>query len=93
MDTNFKAHILDKDILIGALYVSPQQLKFFNDDEFDLFEQEILTSCTKDCYVILTRDFNTQTSNLQDFTSADNFLWSIFNLIAVLLNILIKNVF
>ena len=73
-----KTHELDKDILIGAVYVPPQQSKFFNDDEFDLFEQEISSSCTKDCYVILTGDFNAQTSNLQDFTSADNFLSEYF---------------
>ncbi|MCG7875884.1 MAG: reverse transcriptase family protein [Candidatus Thiodiazotropha endolucinida] len=73
-----KAHKIDKDVLIGAVYVPPQQSKFFNDDEFELFEQEISSSCSKDCYVILTGDFNAQTSDLQDFTSADSFLSEYF---------------
>ena len=54
-DASFK---FDNYILIGAVYVPLQQSRFFNDDEFDLFEQEISSACDKDFYVLLIGDYN-----------------------------------
>ena len=59
------AHKLDKDILIGAVYVPPQQSRFFIEDEFELFEQEISSACSIDYYVLLTDDFNAKTSDME----------------------------
>ena len=39
-----QVHNLDHDILRGAVYVPPQQSRFFTDDEFDMFEQEIASA-------------------------------------------------
>ena len=57
------AHKLDKDILIGTVYVPPQQSRLFNEDESELFEHEISSACSKDYHVLLTGDFNAQTSD------------------------------
>ena len=47
-------------------------------DEFELFEHEISSACSKDYHVLLTGDFNAQTSDMEDFTSADAFLSEYF---------------
>lgn len=72
-------HGLDKDILIGNVYIPPQDSRFFNDDEFEFFEQEIASACSRDDYVCILGDFNAQTGELADFTSADNFLAEYFH--------------
>lgn len=68
-----KHHKLSENILIGAVYIPPQQSRFFNDDEYDLFEQEMTSACGNDDYVCILGDFNAQTGELTDFTSADSF--------------------
>lgn len=72
-------HGLDKDILIGNVYVPPQYSRFFNDDEFEFFEQEIASACSRDGYICILGDFNAQTGELAFFTSADDFLAEYFH--------------
>ena len=72
-------HGLDKDILIGNVYIPPQDSRFFNDDEFEFFEQEIASACSRDDYIYILGDFNAQTGEIADFTSADNFLAEYFH--------------
>ena len=43
-------HNFSEDILIGAVYIPPQQSKFFNEDEYEFFEQEIASACSSDKY-------------------------------------------
>ena len=38
-------HKHDQDILIASVYIPPQQSRFFNNDEFDLFEQDVTSLC------------------------------------------------
>lgn len=54
------------------MYIPPQQSNFFNNDEFDPFEQDITSTCSReDIYVCIADDFNAQTGKLFDFTSND----------------------
>ena len=73
---NYHKH--DQDILISSVYIPPQQYRFFNNDEFDLFEQDVTSLCSTYDYLIMTGDFNAQTGDLNDFTSADLFLSDFF---------------
>ena len=49
----------------------PQNSRFYNEDDFVQFEQEIMSLCSKFEYVFITGDFNAQTANMRDFTCAD----------------------
>ena len=62
---------LDQDIIIGVCYVPPQSSKYYNEDDFALLEQEIMSFCSESEYVFLTGDFNAQTANMRDFTCSD----------------------
>ena len=46
--------------------------------EYDIFEQEIVSVRSKFEYIYLLGDFNAQTSNMDDFTTADSFLSEYF---------------
>lgn len=78
---SMKALKLGKDILIVAVYIPPKQSRFFNDDDFDLFEQEISSACSKDCYLLLIGDFNAPICDMQEFTSSDSFLSEYFDFV------------
>lgn len=70
----------DSDLVIGITYVPPMHSRFFNNDEFEFFETEISQKCTEFENVILTGDFNAQTSNLPDYTEWDSSLDNQFDL-------------
>ena len=85
-------HKHDQDILIASVYIPPQQSRFFNNDEFDLFEQDVTSLCSTYDYLIMTADFNAQTGDLNDFTSADLFCLISFILTKKLLNFIAKKI-
>ena len=72
-------HQYDEDILLGCVYVPPQQSRFYNNDEFDCMEQEITSACSTGQYVYILGDFNAQTSDLIDYTTSDTFLSDFFH--------------
>ena len=74
------------------MYVPPQQSRFFNEDEFELFEHEFSSACSKDYHVLLTGDFNAQTSDMEILHQLTLFYLNISSLRRTLLNFLIKNV-
>ena len=69
----------DQNIIIGAVYIPPENSNYFNDDEFSNLEAEIMSVCSSHKYVLLAGDFNARTSELRDFTENDEFLADIFD--------------
>ena len=67
------------DLVIGSVYIPPQQSQFFSNDEFECFEQEITSVCSSNDSVYIMGDFNAQTSTLEDYTSSDEFLSKYFD--------------
>lgn len=72
-------HKHEQDIMIASVYIPPQQSKFFSNDEFEVFEKEITSVCSQYDYIFIMGDFNAQTGDLEDFTSADTFLSEFFH--------------
>lgn len=62
------------NIIVGVVYVPPTQSKFFNEDEFELFQSEITKFCSEHDYVYLCGDINAQTGELSDYITDDKFL-------------------
>ena len=64
----------DQHIVFGIVYVPPTQSRFLNEDEFEIFQNEITDmSCNFD-YIYLAGDWNAQTANLADYTTGGDFL-------------------
>ena len=64
------------NIVIGALYLPPEQSRFFNQDELFMLENDITSKCTQFEYVLITGDANAHTAVLADYDNYDDFLFS-----------------
>ena len=71
---------LPEQLMIGAIYVPPENSRFFNIDEFDIFENSIIEMCHKHKYVMLAGDFNSRTGHLSDFVGSDQSLLNYFDI-------------
>ena len=69
----------DENVILGGVYISPENSNFFNEDEFLVLETEITSFRSNYKYVFLSSDFNARTSQLRDYTEADNFLAKLFD--------------
>ena len=69
----------DEDIYVGAIYIPPNDSKFYNPDEIENFNVEITNMCVSNKYVLLMGDFNARTQNKQDFLEEDNFFIKYFD--------------
>ena len=67
-------HHYEQDIILASVYIPPQQSRFFNQDEFELFERDIMSLRSQHDLFLMLGDFNAQTGTLDDFIPADNFL-------------------
>ena len=67
-------HHYEQDIILASVYIPPKQSRFHNQDEMEMFEQDVTSLCSQYDYFITIGDFNAQTGTLDDFTSVDNFL-------------------
>ena len=65
---------LDQHIIFGIVYVPPTRSRFLNEDEFELFQNEVASMCSKFDYVYISGDINAQTGDLADYTHVDDFL-------------------
>ena len=65
---------MDENLILGAVYILPENSNFFNEEEFMTLENEITSICSDDKYFILTGDFNACTAELKDYTQRDDFL-------------------
>ncbi|XP_053405613.1 uncharacterized protein LOC128558990 [Mercenaria mercenaria] len=70
---------LETDIVLGIVYVPPMHSRFYNDDEFELFESDIFAICSEYEHVYISGDFNAQTAEMQDYTKNDDFLSDFFH--------------
>ena len=70
---------IEQDMMIASVYIPLWQSKFYNDDELEIFEQEISSACCNFDYLYMLGDFNAQTGELSDYTTADSFLSEFFD--------------
>ena len=70
---------MDENLILGAVYIPPENSNFFNEEEFMTLENEITSICSDNKYVILTGDFNARTAELKDYTQPDDFLSQLFD--------------
>ena len=68
------------DLVIGATYIPPESSRFFNEEEFDLFENEIIHMSSQYNNLLIAGDLNCHTGSLSDFSQIDNFLFNQMNL-------------
>jgi len=64
----------DQDVIFGVTYIPPLQSRFYTLDEFEAYENEIITKCSQYDKIFLCGDWNAQTSNLLDYSESDDFL-------------------
>ena len=58
----------DVNVILGGVYIPPENSNFFNEDEILVLETEITSFRS-----------NARTSQLRDYTEADNFLAELFD--------------
>ena len=68
-----KANKTDEDIYVGAIYISPNDSRFYNSNEIEQFNVEVTNMCVSNKYVLLMGDFNARIHNKQDFLDEDEF--------------------
>jgi len=68
------------DLVIGATYIPPESSRFFKQEEFDLFENEIIHMSSQYNNLLIAGDLNAHTGSLSDFSQVDNFLFTQMNL-------------
>ena len=71
---------IGSDIVIGIVYIPPLHSRFYNDDEYEIFENEVAIKCSSFEHVYICGDMNAQTADLSDYTENDDFLTDFFNL-------------
>ena len=70
----------NEDIFIGAVYLPPENSRFFTADDFDCFENSILDMCSTHNFVFLAGDFNSRVAKLRDFVPQDRFFTELFDI-------------
>ena len=68
----------DENIFLGIVYVPPSQSRFYNDDELSKLENEIMSMCSSNKYVIISGDINARTGKLTDHVKLDNYFSDLF---------------
>ena len=53
---------LNENLILGTVYLPPENSNFSNDEEFLTMENEITSFCSKHKHVMLSGDFNARTS-------------------------------
>ena len=69
---------LPENLLLGSVYVPPENSKFFTQDEFELFEASVANTCCNYKYVVVAGDTNSRTAQLSNFVRSDTFLLDLF---------------
>ena len=70
----------DKDILLGCTYIPPISSRFYNNNEFELFEHEVSLMASRFDLLYMCGDFNGQTVELDDLSYNDDFLNDMFDI-------------
>ena len=74
---------LQEKLMLGTIYIPPENSRFFTQDEFDSFENSVSDACCNHKYVIITCDANSKTAQLSDFVRSDTFLFDMFDVDSV----------
>ena len=61
-------------MILGVVYIPPENSNYYNEDEFLILENEILSFSSENKFVLLSGDFNAKTGQLRDYTERDDFL-------------------
>ena len=72
------------------MYVPPSQSRFYNDDELSKLENEIMSMCSSNKYVIISGDINARTGKLTDHVKLDNYFSDLFDFDEDMANLLDK---
>ena len=70
---------LPDKLMLGTIYIPPENSRFFSQDEFDLFENSVTDICCNHKYVVISGDANSRTAQLSDFVRSDPFLLDMFD--------------
>ena len=68
-----EAYQTDQDIFIGAIYIPPNDSRFYTPNEIEQFNVEIINMCVLKKYVLLIGDFNARTQDKQYSLKKMNF--------------------
>lgn len=69
----------DENLILGVVYIPPTQSRFFNDDELSKLENEIMSVCSSNKYVIISGDMNARTAKLPDYVTLDQYISDMFD--------------
>ena len=71
---------LEQILILGTLYVPPDNSRFFTDHQFTLLENEIFEKCSENKYVYLAGDKNCRVGSMRDFVFADIYINETFDI-------------
>lgn len=63
----------DENVILGFVYVRPTQSRFYNDDELLKLENEIMSVCSSNKYVVISEDINARVGKLPDYVHLDQY--------------------
>ena len=66
-------------IVLGIVYIPPDNSRFFKEDDFIIFENEVTELSNAYPFFMLTGDLNARMSNILDFIESDSFLDDLFH--------------
>lgn len=66
--------------MLGSIYLPPENSKFYNADDYDLFANEIISKSNDHKYVFLAGDTNSRIGSLKDYIRTDPHLNELFDL-------------
>ena len=69
----------EENVILGVVYIPPENSNYYNEDEFLILENEILSFSSENKFVLLSGDFNAKTGQLRDYTERDDFLSDFFD--------------
>ena len=69
---------LDEDLIFGALYIPPENSRFFSQDLFMVLEEEITSKCNEFKHIYLSGDTNCRDGTMPDFVLPDSHLNDFF---------------
>ena len=69
----------DESLVLETSYIPPTQSRFFNEEEIERHEGEIMSMCSRNKYVCITGDLNAQIGHSKDYVEMDEYLSHMFN--------------
>ena len=69
----------EENLILGIVYVPPSQSRFYNDDELSKLQNELMSVCSSNKYVVISGDINARTAKLQDYVTLDQYFSDMFH--------------